>query len=147
MSSSPGRLAGIDYGTKRVGIAITDAGQTIASPYENYTRVSPERDAARFRQLVEEEQIVAIVVGLPVHMSGDESQKSLEARGFGQWLGEITGLPIEYFDERYTTADAERLLQSANLTRKQRKARLDKLAAQFMLTAYLESKRRDAPPL
>ena len=76
---------------------------------------------------------------LPVHLSGEESQKSHEAREFGKWLTKKTGLPVDYFDERYTSSQAEELLQGANLTKKKRKARLDSLAAQIMLTAYLES--------
>lgn len=79
------------------------------------------------------------VVGLPVHNDGRESQKSIEAREFGKWLGETTGVPIDYFDERYTTAMAEEHLLAAGLTKKRRKERLDKLAAQILLTAYLEA--------
>ena len=84
------------------------------------------------------------IVGLPVHLSGRESQKSTEARAFGQWLAEQTGLPVAYFDERFTTSEAEQYLDAAELTKKQRKARLDKLAAQIMLSAYLESRARGA---
>src|SRR4029079_3796604 len=100
-----------------------------------------------FQRLAKEEQIGRFVVGLPVHLSGDESQKSTEARDFGKWLTELTSVPVEYFDERFTSAEAEEILGTANLTKKQRKARLDQLAAQIMLTAYLESGARgeDSP--
>ena len=74
------------------------------------------------------------VVGLPVHLDGRESGKSQEARRFGQWLTEITSLPVEFFDERFSSAQAEELLMAAELTSKQRKLRLDKLAAQIMLS-------------
>jgi putative Holliday junction resolvase len=141
-----GRLAAIDYGTVRIGVAITDPDQRLASPLENYTRKSPEADAAWLCRLVSSERIVGFVVGLPVHTSGDESQKSGEARKFGQWLSDRTGLPIRFFDERYTTANAEVLLLAAELTKKRRKERLDKLAAQILLAAYLESPRRDETP-
>jgi len=140
-SSAP-RIAGIDYGTVRIGIAIADLRVAIASPYENYRRVSPDADAHHFRRLVAEEAIGRFVVGLPVHLSGHESGKSVEARRFGAWLGEVTGVPIEFFDERLTTVEAESHLIDARLTRKQRRARLDKLAAQIMLSAYLESRTR-----
>jgi putative Holliday junction resolvase len=72
-------------------------------------------------------------------LHGGESQKSAEARAFGDWLGKITSVPVEYFDERFTSAEAERILGEAELTKKRRKARLDQLAAQIMLTAYLEA--------
>jgi len=134
-----GRVAGIDFGTVRVGIAISDPARTIASPYENYTRGGRQADTRRFRRLVEEENVRLFVVGLPVHLSGDESVKSREAREFGKWLGEITEIPVDYFDERFTSLEAERLLQEASLTSKRRKKRLDMLAAQVMLAAYLES--------
>jgi putative Holliday junction resolvase len=137
-----GRIAGIDYGTVRIGVAVSDADRTIASPYENYTRRGPEQDARRFRRLVDEEGIVLFVVGLPVHLDGRESQKSAEAREFGAWLAGVTGVPVDFFDERFTTAEAEQFLLDAQLTSKRRKRRMDMLAAQIMLAAYLESRRK-----
>jgi putative Holliday junction resolvase len=134
-----GRLAGIDHGTVRIGIALTDPRRTIASPHLNYTRRGEEQDGRFFRQLADQEQIVLFVVGLPVHLSGDESEQSHRARQFGQWLKETTKVPVEYFDERYSTVQAEQALAGARLTKKQRRKRRDMLAAQMMLTAYLES--------
>jgi putative Holliday junction resolvase len=133
------RIAGIDYGTVRIGIALADTEVRIASPFANYTRRTPELDADYFQQLVKFEQVERFVVGLPIHLHGGESQKSEEAREFGKWLGETTGAPVEFFDERFTTVEAEHLLLAEKMTKKQRKARLDQLAAQIMLTAYLES--------
>ncbi len=74
-----------------------------------------------------------------MHLSGDESAKSIEARSFGAHLAELTHLPVVFFDERYTSAIAEQLLTGAGLTSRKRKARMDKLAAQILLTAWLES--------
>jgi putative Holliday junction resolvase len=139
MSRERGRIAGIDYGTVRVGIALSDPGRSIASPYENYTRRSLDQDARRFRKLVDDEDVRLLVVGLPVHLDGRESQKSIEARQFGQWLGEATGVPVEFYDERFTSAQAESFLLDAELTNKRRKKRRDMLAAQIMLAGYLES--------
>jgi putative Holliday junction resolvase len=141
-----GRLAGIDFGTVRIGIAISDPGRKLASPLENYTRRGEQRDAQFFQRLVAEEQIVGFIVGLPVHVSGEESQKSLEARTFGSWLTQITAVPVRFYDERYTTREATYLLGEAKMTKKQRRQRLDKLAAQLLLAAYLESSQGDAPP-
>lgn len=108
-------------------------------PYENYNRRTPKLDAERFRRFVAEERVVLFVVGLPIHCDGEESQKSVEAREFGEWLEAETGIPVRYFDERFTSRHAERLLQEANLTKKQRKKRMDQVAAHIMLSAYLES--------
>ncbi len=118
---------------------MTDPDRTMASPLEIYTRRNPQLDAKYFRQLATDQRIELWVVGLPVHLDGRESGKSQEARRFGQWLTEITSLPVEFFDERFSSAQAEELLMAAKLTNKKRKQRLDKLAAQIMLSAYLES--------
>ena len=137
-TSPPGRVAGIDYGHVRIGVAISDPERKIASPLENYTRRGPDQDAQRFRRLAAEEQVVLFVVGLPLHLDDRESQTSQEARAFGRWLGEVSGVPVEFFDERFTSHEAEQLLLSVDMTRKRRKRRLDMLAAQIMLSAYLE---------
>jgi putative Holliday junction resolvase len=141
-----GRLAAIDYGTVRLGVAITDPDQKLASPLENYTRRSEALDAAWLKQLVARERIVGIVVGLPVHTTGSESQKSREARQFAAWVAALAGVPVRLFDERFTSAHAEALLIAADMSRKRRKQRLDKLAAQILLSAYLESPREEAEP-
>ena len=137
--ATPGRIGGVDYGTVRIGLAVSDPDRTMASPLEIYTRRSAGLDAQYFQHLAEEERIVLWVVGLPVHLDGRESQKSQEARRFGKWLAEVTALPVELFDERFTSVQAEEILQAAELTRKRRKKRLDMLAAQIMLTSYIES--------
>ena len=142
MNDESGRVAGIDFGTVRIGIALSDPQGTIASPYENYTRRSQEADARRFRRLVAEEGVVMFVVGLPVHLDGRESEKSTEARRFGRWLADVTGVPVEFFDERFTSSQAEQLLLDARMSKKRRKRRMDMLAAQIMLGAYLESRHK-----
>jgi putative Holliday junction resolvase len=139
-----GRLAGIDYGTVRIGIAITDPEQRIASPLLNYTRCGEKADAEFFRKLSADERIAQFVVGLPVHLDGRESAKSAEARRFGEWLRRISGLPVVFFDERFTSVEAEQALLGAEMTKKKRKARLDKLAAQILLAAYLEAGKPDS---
>jgi len=149
-SELPGRVAGIDFGTVRIGIALSDPARTIASPYENYTRRGTEQDAKRLKQLVDDEAVTLLVVGLPVHLDGRESQKSSEARQFGQWLAEATGVAVEFFDERFTTSEAEQHLTGAGLRGRRRKQRIDMVAAQLMLSAYLESNtkgRQDPGPL
>ncbi len=139
---SLGRLAGVDFGTQRIGIAVSDAEQRLASPLANYSRRNLALDAAYFQQLVMQEAIVGLVVGLPVHMSGDESAKSLEARAFGQWLAETTLLPVAFHDERYSSAAADEFLTAGKMTAKQRQKRRDMLAAQVILASFLESSDR-----
>ena len=135
-----GRLAGVDYGTRRIGIATCDPGRKFCGPHEVYERRTLALDAKWFQQLVKDEGLVGFVVGLPLHVSGDESRKSLEAREFARWLHETTGLPIALHDERYSSHAAEHLLAGTELTKNRRKARIDALAAQMILESYLQRK-------
>ena len=133
------RLLGVDYGTVRLGLAVTDADRIIATPREVRERGGPDADAAYFRELIEREQIGGLVVGLPLHTTGTEGTKAQEARAFGEWLKGVTGLPVVYADERFSTAFAESALWAAGLTHKKRKARRDAVAAQVMLQAFIEA--------
>jgi putative Holliday junction resolvase len=144
-----GVLLGIDYGTRRVGVAVSDLTQRFASPFEIHHRESSITDARYFRHLVEEFRPVGLVVGLPLHFNGDESEKSRESRRYAEWLASVTGLPFEFQDERLTSWQAEKLLLAAELTKKQRKARIDKLAAQILLQMFLDKrivKPTEGPP-
>lgn len=141
-----GTLLGLDYGTKRIGVAVSTPEQSIASPLENYTRRNEPEDAAFLKKLATEYQAVGLVVGLPVHMSGDEGAKAREARVFGEWAARVCGLPVVFWDERYSSAMAQLYLQQAEVSRKKQKQRLDKVAAQVMLQAFLDSDDRAAAP-
>ena len=141
-----GRLLGIDYGHVRIGVAVSTPEQNIASPLKNYTRGSDAADADFLRQMADEYRAVGIVIGLPVHMSGEESESSRLAREFGAWVGRVTELPITFWDERFTSAMAEAHLLSANLSKKKRGARRDKLAATFLLQSFLDTDDRDRRP-
>jgi putative Holliday junction resolvase len=137
--SAPTRLLGVDYGSVRIGLAISDPERRLASPLVVYQRQDREHDAAYFRTLVEAEEIGTFVVGLPVHLDGREGQKATEARVFGAWLAEMTGLPVVFWDERFSTVEAESALWQAGLTHRKRKARRDRVAAQIFLQAYLDA--------
>lgn len=141
-----GALLGLDYGTKRFGVAVSTPDQTISSPLAICNRGEPEADAEFLRSKVAAYGAVGLVVGLPVHMSGDEGGKAAEAREFGDWAGTVTGLPVAYHDERFSTAFAEYHLMLAGLTEKQRKSKMDKLAAQFILASFLERRGPAASP-
>jgi putative Holliday junction resolvase len=141
-----GRLLGLDFGTKRLGIAISDMEQRLAGSLETHNRCGPQGDARRLQQIVAEQRVVGIVVGLPVHMSGDEGGKAGEARAFGAWVGEVTQLPVQFWDERFTTATAEARLMQGDLSPKKLKAKLDKVAAQVLLQSFLDAEDRTAPP-
>ena len=137
--SAATRLLGVDYGSVRIGLAVSDPDRRLASPLAVHERRGRERDAAYFRALMTAEEIGVVVVGLPVHLDGREGQKAGEARAFGAWLAETTGLPVVFWDERFTTVEAESALWQAGLTHKKRKARRDRVAAQILLQAYLDA--------
>lgn len=137
-----GRLAGIDYGTVRIGIATCDPSRTWTSPFETYTRRSTELDSKYFAKLAKDNSIVGWIIGLPIHCDGNESMKSKEARQFAKWLSEETDLPVRFVDERFTTALANRMLRDAELTHKKRKKQVDKVAALLILESYLESSKQ-----
>jgi putative holliday junction resolvase len=133
------KILGIDYGTVRIGLAVSDPDRKIAFPLSTYERRSKEKDAAFFRDTIEKEEVGQLVVGLPIHLDGRESEKSKEAREFADWLRETTGLPIAFADERFSSVHAEAALWSAGLTHKRRKDRRDRVAAQMVLQAYLDA--------
>jgi len=133
------RLLGVDYGAVRVGLAVTDSERIIASPLTTYVRRDADRDAEYFRDLVRKEEIGGLVIGLPVHLNGSEGEKATESRAFGKWLAEVTGLPAVFWDERFTTREAEGHLKAAGLTHRRRKDRRDRVAAQILLQAYIEA--------
>ena len=143
-----GVLLGIDYGTKRIGVAMSNEEQTMALPLENYTRRSVKLDGEWMRQLASGYGARGLVIGLPVHMSGDEGGKAAEARAFGQWAREVTSLPVVWWDERFSSSAADVLLnQSESSSKKRRTSRRDQLAAQVILQSFLDADDRSADPV
>ncbi len=133
------RILGLDFGTKRIGAALSDPRGLIATPLEVYERRSATLDLAHYRKLLAEEGIERIVIGLPVHTSGRESEIATLARSFGAWLGQATGIAVIFYDERYTSQEADEALRSTGLNAKARKSRRDMLAAQILLQAFLDA--------
>jgi putative Holliday junction resolvase len=133
------RLLGIDFGTVRVGLAISDPDRKIASPLATLTRRTPAQDETYLRTLCARELVGGLVVGLPVHLNGTEGAKAVQARAYAAWLTQITGLSAVLFDERFTSVEAERALLGAGLTNQRRKERRDRVAAQILLQSYLDA--------
>lgn len=137
---SEGRLGGVDFGTVRIGLATCDPSQHWVTPYDTYQRRSEKLDAQYFEQLAKAEHLVGWVVGLPIHCDGKESQKSAEAREFATWLSRVTKLPYLFYDERFSTREARRLLQGSGMSSTRKKQKLDRLAAHVILSHYIDSK-------
>lgn len=144
-SASLARILAIDYGERRVGLALSDPTATIAQPLPTLERRRGKRPpVAPVARLAREHEVAEIVVGLPLTLEGEESEWTREVRAFGASLAERTGVPVTYLDERMTSVRAERAVRSLGLPKQQReeKGRVDAAAALLILQAHLDSTRR-----
>ena len=139
-----GKVLGLDLGEKSLGIAISDLMGIIATGVENFRFESMDFDKAmeRVKFYVKRDNIKEIALGLPLHMSGDESDHSLMCRDFKARIEkEISGVKVALVDERWTTKQANRYLLEADLSRNKRKKVIDKMAAVCILEAYLPTRK------
>ncbi len=135
------RILGIDYGRRRLGLAISDEGGILASPLPVYARRGEKEDLTFLSNLASERKAERIVLGLPLNMDGSSGEMADEVVAFAAALREESGLLVGTFDERLTSVEAERVLVQANLSRKRRKGLRDSLSAVLILQGYLESQR------
>ncbi|MBI5886637.1 MAG: Holliday junction resolvase RuvX [Deltaproteobacteria bacterium] len=136
------RIMCIDLGTKTIGMAVSDSMGLTAQPVSTIRRKAIEADIAELIGIAREREVERIVVGLPVNMDGTEGPAALATRRFVERLKGHTELPIEFWDERMSTAAVTRVLIDADVSREKRKASVDKLAASYILQGYLDNRRR-----
>jgi len=134
-----GTVLGIDYGARRIGLAVSDPDRTFAFPAGFLARSGKERDLAALRELADEREVVQIVVGLPIHMNGREGPEARTARAFAEDLRRETGRSVELLDERWTSREAEQALRDSG--RRYERGDVDAAAATLILRTWLE---RDA---
>lgn len=134
------RVVGLDLGTKRIGVAVSDEMGWTAQAHATVPHRTPEADAAAIGQICAELKAERIVIGLPLNMDGSRGPKALAAEEFGQVLTRELDLPVEYQDERLSTVSSERILLQADLSRKRRKEVIDRLAAAVILQAWLDKR-------
>lgn len=140
------RFLGIDHGSKRIGLAVSDPGATLASPLATLDAPANLSDqVTAVLSCAKEFEIDAFVVGLPLNMDDTEGDQAKTVRRFGAELERISGKPVHYWDERLSSHAAEELLRPAELTRKKHKARLDRIAALVILQGFLDA--RTSPPI
>lgn len=139
------RVLAIDPGTVRLGLALSDPSGTIAQPLSVLKRRSEAEDLAELARLVDEHAVEQIVVGLPRTMGGQLEAAAKDAQAFGAQVGERTGRPVAYWDERLTTVAAERYLLEQGKRRNKRRQEIDRMAATLMLQGYLDYQRRRRP--
>jgi putative Holliday junction resolvase len=133
-----GRLAGLDVGTRTIGVALCDAGWTIASPAETIVRAKFSVDAARLRALTEAQSVKGLVIGLPLNLDGSDSPRTQSVRAFARNV-EALGLPILLWDERWSTQAVTRTLLDADASRARRAKLVDKLAAAYILQGAIDA--------
>ncbi len=136
--SDDGPILGVDLGAKRIGLAVSDPGASIAFPAGFIASRGRARDVAALRALIEARGIVRVVVGLPVHLDGRPSADSEAARRFADALGAAAGVPVDLLDERWTSRAAERSLAESRGGRKRRREAVDAVAATLLLRTFLE---------
>lgn len=137
------RVLGVDYGTKRVGLAISDELGMMARPLEV---VSRQAVIEHVRRIGSELDIARVVVGLPTSLSGNEGESAVAARELGAELAEALGVDVTFVDERFTSRIAESALLESGMRRRGRKETVDKVAAAIILQTYLDREGRQGEP-
>ena len=135
------RLMGIDVGTKTHGLAISDVTRMIASALQTIRRSKFREDARLLTQIAAEHGVGGYVVGLPLNLDGSQGARAQASRAFARNLADLTGAPVLLWDERLSTAEAERMLIDADATRRRRAAVIDKVAATIILQGALDRMR------
>jgi putative Holliday junction resolvase len=135
-----GPILGVDLGSKRIGLAISDSDGSIAFPAGNLTSRGVARNLKALSEMIEQRGVTRVVVGLPIHLSGRASVGSEAARKFAGELARTTGLPVDLLDERLTTRAADQSLDESKRGRKRRAEAVDSVAATLLLRTYLEQR-------
>lgn len=140
------RTIGLDYGTKTVGVALSDEMGLIASPHVTIERERPtklRRTYAQLEQIISEYNVGLIVLGYPKNMNNTEGERAESTREFKEALERRTGLPVILYDERLTTVEADRILEETGVAKSARKQHIDKMAAAIILQNYLDRENND----
>lgn len=141
-TGEPGRVMALDVGERRIGIALSDPTRTLAAPLTTI-RAEPRAAALkRIATLIREHEVTALVIGLPLTMSGNVGPQATLVQQFADELRQMIEIPLYFIDERLTTAAAERMMLELNLKPEQRKARIDEVAASIILQDFLDVSRQ-----
>ena len=141
-ASPGGRILGLDYGSRRIGVAVSDPLGITAQPLPALHREGDRKDIAGIGRLAAGLGVESVVVGLPLLLNGDEGPQAARARAFGDRLSAELSLPVTMWDERLTTAQSERHLIDSGVRRERRKEIRDSLSAMFLLQSFLDLRRR-----
>lgn len=140
-----GRILALDVGQRRIGLALSDPLGITAHPLGTLERTRIRDDIAAIARLVEEHAVERVVVGLPLQMSGSEGRQAMLVRDFCRRLRDAVSIPVELWDERLTTVEAQRVLRSSGIGLEKRRQNIDKLAATVLLESYLDARGAGQP--
>ena len=132
------RLLGLDVGTKTIGMALSDMTRSVATPFDTIRRTKFTADAKTIREVVEENQVGALVIGFPLNLDGSEGPRAQSTRAFARNLAAYVTVPMVFWDERLSTAAVERHLIEADASRKRRAEVVDRMAAAYILQGALD---------
>lgn len=140
------RVIGLDLGTRRIGVAVSDSQGLLATPYEVVERCGdPDLDRQRIAAIVAEAEAGMVVVGLPLSADGSDGPAAIAARAEAEVLAEVLGLPVEMHDERFSTVSANRSLAAVGVNSRRRRNVIDQVAASVLLQSWLDQTgRREA---
>jgi putative Holliday junction resolvase len=141
-SSAPGRILGLDVGSRRIGIAVSDPLGITAQGLETLQRKNKKHDLNYLHRLIRQYDVKEIVIGLPLRMSGEQGTQADKTRAFADELRRRFGLPVHLWDERLTSAQANRLLRTTGLSIEKRGRAVDRMAAVLILQGWMESRSR-----
>jgi putative pre-16S rRNA nuclease len=136
------RLLGLDVGTKTIGMALSDVTRSVATPFDTIRRTKFTVDAKTIREVVEKNQVGALVIGFPLNLDGSEGPRAQSTRAFARNLAAHVTVPMVFWDERLSTAAVERHLIEADASRKRRAEVIDRMAAAYILQGALDRLRR-----
>jgi putative holliday junction resolvase len=135
-----GRVLALDVGKRRIGLAISDPLGITAQGLPTLERTTVREDVAKLVELTTDRSVALFLIGEPLHMSGDKSRQAQYIRDFGERLTEKTGVPVQFWDERLTTVQAQRVLKESGISIEKRARAIDRLAAVILLESYLDSR-------
>jgi putative Holliday junction resolvase len=135
-----GRVLALDLGKRRIGLALSDELGVTAQGLETLQRTNIREDLARLAKLASSKNVSLFLLGNPLHMSGREGRGAVHAREFGERLEAATGIPIQLWDERLTTVQAQRVLRESGISIEKRAKAVDRLSAVILLESYLDSR-------
>jgi putative Holliday junction resolvase len=136
----PNRILALDVGNRRIGLAVTDELGITAQGLRTLERTSKRRDMETLKKIARKYDVGEVVVGRPMHMSGDASSQSDKVEKFARELSEALQLPIHFYDERLTSWEAHELLDREGLSREEKKGKVDQIAATLILQGYLDQR-------